>query len=144
MASQAKAGVIANTMTDGSTSEMLRIVAEGLLEPIDWAAINPAPMYDEARQKYGFGASYCSTIMARRYDAKAPSNFVDFFDTEKFPGTRAPPDFPDYVLPFAALAAGQGRRKWPRGSTSTAPSRCSTGSRRIPSGGSSARSRPNS
>ena len=106
MAAQAKSGVINNVATDGSTSELARMAAEGLLEEIDWGAINPMPMFDEAKNKYGFGSSYYSTIMAWRKGVPAPSNWVEFFDTEKFPGKRALPDYPDYVLPFAAMADG--------------------------------------
>jgi putative spermidine/putrescine transport system substrate-binding protein len=106
IAAQAKSGVIVNTVTDGSTGDMYRLAAEGLLEPIDWAKLNPEPMFDEAKNPNGFGASYYSTIMAWRSDAKAPQNFVDFFDTEKFPGKRALPDYPEFVLAFAAMGDG--------------------------------------
>lgn len=104
---QAKSGVITNATTDASTGDMLRMAAEGLIEPIDWAKLNPEPMFDEAKNKFGFGASYYSTIMAYRSDAAAPSNWVEFFDTKKFPGVRALPSYPDFVLPFAAIAGGQ-------------------------------------
>jgi len=103
---QAKSGVITNTVSDAPTGDMFRGVAEGILEPIDWAKLNPEPMFDEAKHEYGFGASYFSTIMAHRSDAKAPSNFAEFFDTENFPGTRALPDYPEFVLPFAAMGDG--------------------------------------
>lgn len=106
IAAQAKSGVITNTVTDGSTGDMYRLAAEGLLEPIDWAKLSPEPMFDEAKNANGFGASYYSTIMAWRKDAKAPQNFVDFFDTEKFPGKRALPDYPEFVLAFAAMGDG--------------------------------------
>lgn len=55
LAAQAKSGVINNVSTDGSTSELSRMAAEGLIEEIDWAAIDPKPMFDEAKNKYGFG-----------------------------------------------------------------------------------------
>jgi putative spermidine/putrescine transport system substrate-binding protein len=106
LAAQAKSGAINNVSTDGSTSELSRMAAEGLIEEIDWAAIDPKPMFDEAKNKYGFGSSYYSTIMAWRKGSPAPGNWVEFFDTEKFPGKRALPDYPDYVLPFAAMADG--------------------------------------
>lgn len=106
MAAQAKAGVITGTVTDGSTGDLFRMSAEGLLEPIDWAKLNPEPMFEEAKNEYGFGASYYSTIMAYRSDAKAPKDFVEFFDTKNFPGKRALPDYPDFVLAFAAMGDG--------------------------------------
>lgn len=106
MAAQAKSGVITNVTSDGATGDMYRLKAEGLIEPIDWAKVNPDPMFDEAKNPYGFGQSYYSTIMAWRSDAKAPANFVDFFDTDRFPGKRALADYPDYTLAFAAMGDG--------------------------------------
>ena len=107
MQAQAKSGVITNTTTDGSTGDMLRMAAEGLTEKVDWAKVNPEPMFDEAKNDWGFGASYYSTIMAYRSDAAPVTNWVEFFDTEKFPGKRALPTYPDFILPFAAMGGGQ-------------------------------------
>lgn len=106
LAAQAKSGVINNVSTDASTLDLARMSAEGLIEKIDWAAVNPEPMFDEAKNEWGFGSSYFSTIMAWRAGMPAPQNWVEFFDTEKFPGKRALPDYPDYLLPFAAIADG--------------------------------------
>ena len=106
LAAQVKAGVVNNVSTDAGTNELSRMISEGLIEKIDWAAVNPEPMFEEARNEYGFGSSYYSTIMAWRKDAAAPKDWAEFFDTEKFPGKRALPDYPDYLLPFAAIADG--------------------------------------
>ena len=78
----------------------------GLIEPIDWAAVNPAPMFPEAKAEYGFGYQYFSTIMAWRKGTKEPKNFTEFFDLKAFPGKRCLPDYPHYLLPFACQAAG--------------------------------------
>ncbi|MFO1090657.1 MAG: extracellular solute-binding protein [Hyphomicrobiales bacterium] len=107
LAAQAKSGNIVNVATDASTADMARMAAEGLIEKVDWAAINPKPMFDEAKNEWGFGSSYYSTIMAWRKGVPAPSNWVEFFDTAKFPGKRALPNYPDFVLPFAAMGGGQ-------------------------------------
>jgi len=106
LAAQAKSGTVVNSASDGATTELVRLASDGLIEKVDWAAVNPEPMFDEAKNEYGFGSSYYSTIMAFRADAKAPKNWVEFFDTANFPGKRALPDYPDYVLPFAAMADG--------------------------------------
>jgi putative spermidine/putrescine transport system substrate-binding protein len=106
LAAQAKSGAINLVSTDASTADLSRMEAEGLIEKIDWEAVDPEPMFDEAKHEYGFGSSYYSTIMAWREGVPAPQNWVDFFDTEKFPGKRALPDYPDFVLPFAAIADG--------------------------------------
>jgi putative spermidine/putrescine transport system substrate-binding protein len=104
---QGRSGVIANTTTDASTGDLLRMVAADLVEPIDWEKLDPLPMFDEAKAEYGFGASFYSTIMAWDAEKEEPADWVAFFDTEANPGMRALPDYPDFVLPFAALGGGQ-------------------------------------
>lgn len=106
MKAMVESGNITHTAFDLPTSELMRAKAAGLLEKIDWAKVDPYPMYEEAKDEYGIGTSYFSTIMAWRGDAKAPANWVEFFDTENFPGKRALPNYPDFVLPFAALGDG--------------------------------------
>ena len=44
--------------------------------------------------------------MAWRKGVPAPKNWVEFFDTEKFPGKRALPRLSRHILPFAAIADG--------------------------------------
>eukprot|EP01034_Spumella_vulgaris_P043196 gene43196-53615_t len=63
-------------------------------------------MFPEAKNEYGFGYQYFSTIMAWRKGAKEPKNFTEFFDTKAFPSKRCLPDYPHYCLPFALQAAG--------------------------------------
>jgi putative spermidine/putrescine transport system substrate-binding protein len=101
-----EAGVITGALLDAETGEVERAKALGLLDPIEWDKIKPLPMFEEAKQDYAIGTSYYSTIMAWRSDAKAPGNFVDFFDTKNFPGKRALPNYPGFILPFAALGDG--------------------------------------
>ncbi len=88
------------------SGELEQALALDLLEPLDWAAINPEPIFEDAKHAYGFGYQYYSTIMAWREGTKAPSNWKEFFDVENFPGKRALPDYPSYLLPMAALADG--------------------------------------
>jgi putative spermidine/putrescine transport system substrate-binding protein len=106
MKAMIESGNITHTAFDLPTGELMRAKAAGILEKIDWAKVDPFPMYDEAKDDYAIGTSYYSTIMAWREDAKAPSNWVEFFDTVNFPGKRGLPNYPDFVLPFAALGDG--------------------------------------
>lgn len=78
----------------------------GLIEKIDWSAVAPAAMFPEAKNDYGFGYQYFSTIMAWRAGQKEPKDWAQFFDTKAFPGKRCLPDYPHYCLPFAVLATG--------------------------------------
>jgi len=80
--------------------------AAGLIEPLDWAAINPDPMFDEAKLPNAFGYQYYSTLMAWRSDAKPPRSWADFWDVQNFPGKRTLPDNVTLALPMALLADG--------------------------------------
>ena len=99
-------GQAGTTLFELGSGTFLQAKKLGLIEKLDWAAINPAPMFPEAKNEYGFGYQYFSTIMAWRKGAKEPKNFAEFFDTKAFPGKRTLPDFPYYCLPFALQAAG--------------------------------------
>jgi putative spermidine/putrescine transport system substrate-binding protein len=101
-----ESGQTSTTLFELGSSVMVQAKKLGLIEKIDWAAVDPAAMYPEAKNEYGFGYQYFSTIMAWRADAKAPKNFTEFFDTKAFPGKRCLPDYPHYCLGFAAQAAG--------------------------------------
>ena len=104
-----ESGNITAGVIDLETGELERAKAMGLVDGVDWGKVNPFPMYDDAKGPYGFGVSYFSTIMAWRPDAKAPADWKDFFDVKNFPGMRSLPDYPGYILPFAAMAAGVSR-----------------------------------
>lgn len=101
-----ESGNIAYTAYDLETSELVRAREMGLIQEIDWSKVNPEPIFPEAQQADAFGSNYYSTVMAYRNDAKAPNDWVEFFDTENFPGIRALPDYPGFVLTFAAMGDG--------------------------------------
>ncbi|MCC8428191.1 extracellular solute-binding protein [Reyranella aquatilis] len=101
-----ESGQTGTTLFELGSGVVLQAKKLGLIEKLDWAAINPAPMFPEAKNEYGFGYQYFSTIMAWRKGAKEPKNFTEFFDTKAFPGKRCLPDYPHYCLPFAVQAAG--------------------------------------
>jgi putative spermidine/putrescine transport system substrate-binding protein len=106
LAGLAQSGNVNVALMDLETTELERANASGLLDPIDWDKVKPFDMFPDAKKPYGFASTYFSTIMAWRPDAKAPKDWKDFFDTTNFPGKRALPDYPGYVLTFAALADG--------------------------------------
>jgi putative spermidine/putrescine transport system substrate-binding protein len=80
--------------------------AAGMIEPLDWAAINPDPMFEEARLPHAFGYQYYSTLMAWRADARPLRGWAEFWDTRGFPGRRTLPDESTLALPMALLADG--------------------------------------
>jgi len=90
-------------LTDGWLAQAK---VEGLLEPLDWEAIDPAPILPGARDDYAIGWSYASAVMAWDSEAKAPETWADFWNLADFPGKRSLPDDPSIVLPIALLADG--------------------------------------
>ncbi len=80
--------------------------AANLIEPLDWTAINPEPMFEEAKLPHAFGYQYYSTIMAWRSDAKPLTSWADFWNVRDFPGKRTLPDNVTLAVPMALLADG--------------------------------------
>jgi putative spermidine/putrescine transport system substrate-binding protein len=101
-----EAGAVTSILLELSSPELEQAKALDLVEPLDWDAIAPQPVFDEAKDDHGYGYQFYSTIMAWREDAAAPQNWQDFWNVEAFPGKRALPDYPTYILPMALLADG--------------------------------------
>jgi len=85
---------------------LAQALALNLLEPLNWTAISPAPIFPEARHTHGLGYQYFSVASAWRSDVKPVASWRDFWDVEKYPGRRSLPDIPYYALPIALLADG--------------------------------------
>jgi putative spermidine/putrescine transport system substrate-binding protein len=66
---------------------------EGLIEPLDYSKIpNAAGIPEHLRKEHSIGFTAYSTVLAYNTDVygdNPPKNWADFFDVEKFPGTRA-------------------------------------------------------
>ncbi len=101
-----ESGQTSTTLFELGSSVMVQAKKLGLIEKIDWDAVKPAAMFPEAKNEYGFGYQYFSTIMAWKAGQKEPKSWAEFFDTKAFPGKRCLPDYPHYCLGFAAQAAG--------------------------------------
>jgi putative spermidine/putrescine transport system substrate-binding protein len=83
---------------------------EGIIEPLDWAALGGEDAFLEAAvHECGVGAIVWATVLAydgARLGENGPKSWADFFDTEKFPGKRALRKGPRQALEFALLADG--------------------------------------
>ena len=102
-----QSGNVNAVLVELSATSLAMARAQGLLEPLDWAAINPVnEVYPEARQPDAIGFQYYSTILAWEKGAKPMSSWADFWNLKDFPGRRALPDYPSFAIPIALLADG--------------------------------------
>jgi putative spermidine/putrescine transport system substrate-binding protein len=87
-----------------------KLTSEGLLTPIDYNIVDKTDMLETATQEYAVDIDYYSTVLsynAENYkDGKKPETWSDFFDLQKFPGTRAMYKSPITTLEIALLADG--------------------------------------
>lgn len=84
---------------------------EGLLVPLDYSKIpNAAGIPENLRHEYWVGFTAYSTVLAYNTDVygnNPPKNWADFFDVEKFPGTRAVGGtYPSTNMEIALMADG--------------------------------------
>lgn len=84
---------------------------EGLLEKLDYSKIpNSAGIPENLRHEYWIGFTAYSTVLAYNtnvYGDNPPQNWADFFDFEKFPGTRGVgATYPSSNMEIALMADG--------------------------------------
>jgi putative spermidine/putrescine transport system substrate-binding protein len=87
---------------------------EGLVEPIDWGAVDRKATKNTFFGDFGVGFSVLSTALVYRKDklpSGGPTSWADFFDTAKFPGPRSMGKRAYTTLAFAMLGAGAAKDK---------------------------------
>lgn len=106
-----RAGSAVWDVSEISASDYPIAVKKGLLEPINYALVDPdGKLPDAARKKYGVVSASYSTVLVQRLDktpdGKKMESWADFWDVETFPGPRSLRARPEYNLEFALLADG--------------------------------------
>lgn len=97
-------------LTELSQPEWLLAEKEGYAEPIDWNVVDRSKIPESA--VLGPSIAYCTlaSMIAYRTDRfpnGGPKNWADFWDVERFPGTRSLFDNnPSRILTMALLADG--------------------------------------
>ena len=104
---QVQSGSYEWDVTSVNQAEMLRAEREGLLEPIDWSIVKKDRLFPGA--VYASGLAYCAlgTNLAYRRDKfprGGPKTWADFWDVQKFPGSRAMLNNSVRALQFALVA----------------------------------------
>lgn len=83
---------------------------EGLAEPLDFNVISTQGVNDELVTSHSVGLLYFGTVIGwstEKYGDNGPSNWADFYDVDKFPGSRAMRSNPKAMLETAMFASGR-------------------------------------
>ncbi|MGF1608617.1 MAG: ABC transporter substrate-binding protein [Kiloniellales bacterium] len=86
------AGAVTWDIVASGSGSAARAGAEGLLEPLDYSIIDVSTFYPTLKDEYCVGTDVFSTVFAwstDTYGEQGPQSWADFWDVEKFPGTRA-------------------------------------------------------
>jgi putative spermidine/putrescine transport system substrate-binding protein len=89
------------------TSESLG--RQGILAPIDYSIVDKSKVHPGLANRYGVAGYQYSYVIAwdsKKYGDAGPKNWVDFFDTKRFPGKRTLYKWMNGMLEAALLADG--------------------------------------
>ncbi len=89
---QVSSGQVTLDIVASGSGSAARAAAEGLLEPLDYDVIDVSTFYPTLYTEHCVGGDVFSTVYAWNtdtYGEDGPQSWADFFDVEKFPGTRA-------------------------------------------------------
>ncbi|WP_281967010.1 polyamine ABC transporter substrate-binding protein [Roseovarius nanhaiticus] len=89
---QVSSGQVTLDVVVSGSGSAARAGAEGLLEPLDYDVIDVSNFPEEFYSEYCVGGDVFSVVPAfstAKFGEDGPRGWADFWDTEKFPGTRA-------------------------------------------------------
>ncbi|MEO0682947.1 MAG: polyamine ABC transporter substrate-binding protein [Pseudomonadota bacterium] len=89
---QVSSGQVTLDIVASGSGSAARAAAEGLLEKLDYSVIDVSGFYPGLYTDYCVGGDVFSTVFAwntETYGEAGPQSWADFFDVEKFPGSRA-------------------------------------------------------
>jgi putative spermidine/putrescine transport system substrate-binding protein len=103
LAQQVETGIYEFDVTTLGGAELVRANQAGIIEA--W----PEAPYEGGLYENGIASHAFATVIAYRTDKfpqSGPQNWADFWDVERFPGSRSLQRYPARVLPLALLADG--------------------------------------
>ena len=89
---QVTSGAVTFDIVASGSGSAARAGAEGLLEELDYSVIDVTTFYPALYSKHCVGGDVFSTVFAwntNTYGDAGPQSWADFWDVEKFPGSRA-------------------------------------------------------
>ena len=95
-------------LVDAGDRHLFAGIQEGLLEKLDYAAVNTKDFLPQAVNPYGLGIFYWSTNIgiSTRGTKKRPKTWADFYNVKEFPGARAMRNTSFDNMEIALLADG--------------------------------------
>ncbi len=97
-------------VSDVLTEDVLPLANLGVLETLDYNVIDPDGIEANARMEHGIASSFYSTVLTYRTDRwpdlQPPASWRDFWDIDRYPGTRGLHRQAQGTLEFALLADG--------------------------------------
>lgn len=109
LAAQVKSGAYDFDITSIGDADVIRANEAGLLEDIAKAPLDKSKLWPEAFFQNGLATYSFATLIAYRrekFPNGGPTNWAEFWDVQRFPGTRSLQRHPARVLAIALLADG--------------------------------------
>ena len=105
---QFRSGAVTTDIVEFGASTCAQGAAEGMYEKLDFKQINVSSFAPGSYSDYYIGSTVFSIVMAWNPSKvkTAPATWADFWNVEKFPGTRALRRSPRATLELALLADG--------------------------------------
>jgi putative spermidine/putrescine transport system substrate-binding protein len=109
LAGQMRSGAYEFDVTTLGAGEMVRANEAKIIESVEDSRIDLSRLWPNAVFQNGIGFDGFATLIASRkgrYPQGGPKNWAEFWDVEKFPGSRSLQRYPARILPIALLADG--------------------------------------
>ena len=107
--SQVLSGAVAWDIIELGSSSCAQGANEGLFEELDFDVIDTTGYAPGTYDDHWIGVMYYSTVLAwntDKYGENGPQSWADFWDVEKFPGSRSLYNSPGSMLEIALIADG--------------------------------------
>ncbi|WP_431284348.1 ABC transporter substrate-binding protein [Humitalea sp. 24SJ18S-53] len=109
LAQQVRSGAYEFDVTTLGAGEIIRANQANLLENLDSSDLVKSPPFPGAAFQNGASSHAFATVMAyqkARYPNGPPTGWADFWDQQKFPGSRCMQRYASRILPLALAADG--------------------------------------
>jgi len=106
---QVRSGAVTWDIVEFGAARCATAAADGLLEKLDYKQIDVSAYPKGTYTDYYVGSSTYAYVIAwnkKKFGDNGPKTWAEFWDAQKFPGSRALFKYPSYVLEVALMADG--------------------------------------